>query len=461
VVPEPALSSEQLQSARFMQKRIAFGVAIRILNIFVTIFRRPRKIRAIASDYWKNLAPCVNDIDSLEIILIDRKEAFKAGLSNIWKFRMRFLHLDAFSSNSSSEHMFARDLIAKEWQTITTESQLPLFEFKGISVQSIVSQALGLIMGQVLEKILTDIDDTHAMFLRIKPHVVLLRATISTQTHFVILAQVARALGVPSLEVQHGLEYLGPGSYTRRHSAEFMGVYGALIKNEMERVGGSRSIGVVVGSPRFDVYASVLKEKAKEFPKPVAEGLSFLCVAPAIDPGGDLDTYDYEEFFSAIASALKKVPNASAIIKFRPGPNRDSFARTTLATLFAGVPYTIAQFEPLSDLYPKADIVISCFSTAAIEAMQCGKPLVYLGVSPAQSLMGLHHFTPYAEVGAIKLATNKEELERIVVELSHNPNARKELAVKGVAFLEREYAFDGKGSERTAELVKQLAAGKR
>ncbi len=461
VISAPSASSTtRFQRISFALKRALFGIWIGILNTFITFFRRPRLSRALASDYWKNLAPYVGNLDFLEIILFDRKEAFKAGFSNIWKFRMRFLRFASFSSHASSERAEAGDRIKREWESLKKGAEMPAFTFREMSMRPILSRALNRVVDEVLAKTLNDIDDAHTMFERVKPQIVLLRATMSAQTHFVILAQVARARGVPSLEVQHGLEYYGPGSYTRRHSAEFMGVYGPLTQREMRAVGDAHSTPVIIGSPRFDVYASLRKENLRDSADLPNKGVSFLCIAPAVDPGGDLDTYDYEEYFSAIASAMKKIKNARTIIKFRPGRSRDSFAHRTIASIFADIPHTIVEDEPLSELFPAADVVISCFSTAAIEAMQCGKPLVYLGLSPSQKLMGIGHFSSYEKEGAIRLATTKEDLSRIVEELARDVSARNTLAEQGRKFLKDAYAFDGLSSERTATLVNSLLSSK-
>ncbi len=450
----------KIESVTFTLQRALFSIGVRILNSCIRLFRRPRRIRALVSDYWKNIAPYAAYLDdSLEIILVDRKEALKAGLSNIWKFRMRFLHLDAFSSSGSSECLTARTYIEREYKFLRKNTELPMCDFQGISLRPLVSQALDLIVAEVLTETLKDIDDAHSMFERVKPHIVLLRATISNQTHFVILAQVARARNVPSLEVQHGLEYNGPGSFTRRHSAEYMGVYGLFTQREMKSTGDNRSTPIIIGSPRFDVYAASANWKSVKTP---GKTVSFLCIANAIETVADADAYAFEEYFSAIAIALKDIPNARVIVKLRPGDNvRNVLARRIVASTLGDIPYIIAHNEPLSELFSNADVVISGYTTAAIEAMQCGKPLVYLGLSSIEKLFGLHHFPEYAENNAMRLATTTEDLTRILKELSMHPDVRAEIAVHAVAFLKREYVFDGHASERMANLILSLVGDKK
>lgn len=455
LVPQESHSARvQNRHTLFILKRMLFGWGISVLNTVTALVRRPQRIRILASDHWSNLAPALHYLDSAEVIFTDRQEMFRAGIANMWKFRMRFLHLDAFSPRISGEQKPAQELFIREWQSVQARSDWSEFSFRGFSIQPLLVRALDSIVKESFAKTPKDIDDAHALVARLKPHVVMLRATVSSQTHFSILAQVAHTQGIPSVEMQHGIMYLGPGSMDKRHSAEFIGVYGRFVQNEMKLEREEKSTPIIIGSPRFDVYARLKKSTKTGGAKEIQKN-TFLCIAPLVFLEASTDSYDVVEYFRVIASALQKIPNAHAILKLRAGPNRDPFLRTTIQTLFEGIPYTIAQFEPLSDLYPQADVVISCYSTAALEALQCGKPLVYLGLCSLDNMMGLHHFLKYVEEGAMRIASSKKELEHILVELA-NPMARKDLSEKAIAFLTREYAFDGKASERTAQFIETV-----
>ena len=454
LVPHVTKSVQLLTHRTFFEsKRMLFGWGISVLNLFTLLSRRPRRIRILASDYWRNIAPYIKHINSVEVTLIDRKEAFNAGLSNIFKFRMRFLHLDAFGRGTYSGRELAHASITKEWQSVLRT--LPLFEFHGFSLQSLLKRALDGIVDDAVSSSLKDIDAAYVLLERLKPDVVELRTTVSVQTHVGILAQVARIKHIPSLEMQHGLEYYGAGSVDRHHRAEFMGVYGKLVQTELQEAGDGIT-SVPIGSPRFDVYTYPKHKKVPGKPT-TKQTVVFLCVAPAVLPGMATDTYDVEEYFKTIGSALREIPNASAVIKLRQGGYRESFYRGAISTAFGSIPHTIADIEPLRDLYAAADIVVSCYSTAVLEALQCGKPLVYLGLSAGERLMGDHHFAGYAKRGAIRIAANSEELARTLKELAADAVLREVISHKAKVFLEQEYAFDGKASERAAALITSLA----
>ncbi len=440
--------------ASFEVRQMLFGWGIGLLNFFVSSMRRPRRVRILASDYWFNLEPYLNALGSAEVFLLDRKEAFKAGFFNIWRFRMRFVHLDAYAKSSPPERDHAREQITEAWRSIQKDSAIPEFLFRGFSLRPLVVQALGTVVADAAAHVLKDIDDTYTLIARVKPDVVELRSTMSGQTHFVILAQVARALKIPSLEMQHGIEYYGKGSMDRRHSAEHIGVYGPLTQREL-RVAEDDITTHVVGSPRFDVYASLPEiDRAKQ---PILHaGLTVLCIAPPVKPG-TIDTYDVEEYFSAIAAAARGVPNMSIIVKLRAGPPRQSFYEAAIARAFAGVPHATAQYEPLAELFPPADIVVSNYSTATLEALQCGKPLIYFGASPGFDLMAEFHLAVYEQKGALMIAKTPDDLARGMQALT-DPQARERMSGAATAFLKNEYAFDGRASKRAASLMSSLAS---
>ena len=367
---------------------------------------------------------------------------------------MRFVHMDSYASGAFSERDTALKKIIDTWQSIKNDSAMPAFLFRGFSLQPLMVKALDTVVADVVSHVLKDIDDTYQLLARVKPDVVELRSTMSGQTHFVILARVAREMGIPSLEMQHGIEYYGPGSMDRRHSAEHMGVYGSITQRELQTAEDSITTHVV-GSPRFDVYASIAEtDRAK--PDVSRAGLTVLCIAPPIKPG-TIDTYDIEEYFSAIATAARGSENVSVVVKLRAGYSRQSFYETAISRAFEGVPYAIAQFEPLAEVFSRADIVVSHYSTTTLEALQCGKPLIYFGVSPGFELMAEYHLAPYVQNGALVISKTIEELKCSMHTLAKDPKAREHMSRAATVFLEKEYAFDGKASERAAALITSLA----
>ncbi len=441
--------AENASHAKFYFKRAVFEFCIGIINTFVRAFRPRKRIKLLVSDYWRNILPYIVKLPSVEIVMFDRMQAFNAGWKNILKYRMNFLHPKVKSP--SEENLQARVQIAEGFNAYKKSAGMA-FEYRGFSLAPLMLSVLESTISHAVEKTLDDIDATYEFLTRERPNVTLLRSTMSAQTHFVILAEVARNLSLPSLEMQHGLEYYGPGSMDRRHSGEFIGVYGQITTTEMQAMGDTRIIPVVVGSPRFDVHAQTALNSLED-----KEKVSVVCVAPPIFPVISPDSYEMIEYFSAVAYAMRGLSNAQITIKLRPRVPERKFFERIIAELFIGMDYKIAELEPLHEVYKNADIVISLYSTAALEALLSDIPLIYLGVSPEQKLMGKQHFTAYEKEGAVYNADTIEKLKEYLILLVNNHEERRNARQRIQTFLSKSYVADGRASERAAKLIEAIA----
>src|SRR5581483_12383429 len=99
------------------------------------------------------------------------------------------------------------------------------FSIEGISLQPLCREALETVRLQLFPRLTHELAAAESLLAGLKPEIVLLRASVSAQTHFAALAYAARKLHIPAIELQHGIEYLGPGSVSRYHTAEYIAVY--------------------------------------------------------------------------------------------------------------------------------------------------------------------------------------------------------------------------------------------
>ncbi|MSU74396.1 hypothetical protein EXS57_01300, partial [Candidatus Kaiserbacteria bacterium] len=401
--------SSVVHSASFKIRRGFFSVVLGLLNVLVTLVRRPKKVRILAYDSWRNIAPVVRQVHSGEVVMIERLEAFVAGLKNIFGYRMRFVGFGSFIS-TSVECTEAQALFKREQERLNREFDYSFATFRGVSHAELLRDVLGICVQDAIQRSLSKVDAAYALLEHLKPSVVLMRITASTlQSQFPILAQVARVMGIPALEIQHGLNYNGPGTPSKFYNAEYLGVYGQLSIDEL--VASGRSVGttpIAIGSPRFDTY-TLVKQKIKENTPGKPLSVTVIAASPLL--AVQLDTYDVEEYFKAIATAVKNIGGIAVTIKLRASTDRPELFRPLIAKAFEGVPHTVVDTGSLIDLLSQSDIAVSCFSTAAIEVLLCGVPLTYLGLSPAEKMMGTYHFAPYATAGAMEMAHTQGQFE--------------------------------------------------
>ena len=457
VIPQAPVSAKQVRFHRFIftLQRAFLELGIRIYNAGIGVLRPRGAPRILASDYWRNIEPILSQLPRGELMLFDRGEAFRAGVRNLWRFRIRLFNFNSFSIRGRKKARTETERVFEErWRNLR-ENGLSAYSSGTFSLRPLLREAFEEIFTHAVPLMLRDIDGAYAMLGALAPDSVFLRASTSLQTHFTILAQVARACGIPSLELQHGLEYLGPGSTSKRHSAEYIAVYGQVVQDEFVALGFPREKIPIVGSPRFDAYKNEISSPGQN--RPSGKGLSVLCVGTAVGVESFYDDYDLEDYYRAIARALEKIPGSSVVIKLRPSPARESFYRSAIETIFARVPYTIAQYEPLPELFASADIVVSYYSTFVLEALKFSKPTIAFSVAPVETEMIRFHLTQYAGAGGLLTAYTQDELEEAFRSLAHDVALRDRLAERSKEVLARFHLFDGGASKRIVKLVERLA----
>jgi hypothetical protein len=272
---------------------------------------------------------------------------------------------------------------------------------------------------------------------------VLLRASVSGQTHFGVLAMVAKKLGVPAIELQHGLEYLGPGSISRAHAAEFLALYGPAIRRELEQVGYEPERLVDIGSPRFDIYKGISPQKNG----------TIVCIGSDITLGGSADAYDCEEYYAAFFRSLPDT--AKPVIKLR-GSVREAFFREMIARVQGRFAPAIETTRPLREIFKETQMVVSCYSTAVLEGLQCGIPTILFPTSEPDLVVGHYHFDRYVEAGAFTIAKDVGELGAALKVLG--TDAAYDARSRQIrSFMAKEFCFDGKASERLAAYIRKLS----
>ncbi|MBI5003541.1 hypothetical protein HZC00_00390 [Candidatus Kaiserbacteria bacterium] len=443
----------------FWWKRRMFGVALSLLNICVTTLRPRKKIRILGSDIWRNIAPLMDKLPEGELVLMDRLESFSVGLRLIWKHRMQFMHIDQFVSRGMHRLAVSRDReFRDEWERIRFKNHLiNKTSFRGYSLTPVLQEAFERIISTGGIKSVEMIEGAHAIMRYLRPDVVLVRASASGQPHFGILCEVARLLSIPSLEVQHGIFYFGKGSYSNRRSVEYIAEYGPVLRESFKRIGYRDDQLFDVGSPRFDKFARIPDSEKID-----VQDSEFViaCIMPGIARAFWTDHYEAFDFLQDIATAVLGVPNAKIILSMRGGADNEAFFREAIQRAFVNVNYRVAHNESLVDIFVQSDAIVSCHSTSVLEALISGRPTVYDAILPMHAVLGKDigsDLDRYAQEGALAIAYNVEQLTHELLTLATSPEKRRSLVEGAKTFMSHNYSFDGKSSERLADVVRTLA----
>jgi glycosyltransferase involved in cell wall biosynthesis len=439
--------------------RIGMMSAFRLYNGVISIFRRRDAMKIFVSDYWWHINSFVATMRNVEVTMMERKEIQNAK-PFLWSHRMRFNQAGDYITSAMRENAEGvRVGYETAWSALNDEMSFKKeFVYGGVSFWEIVKPAYDHLVTSFSRKVVESIDGTERLFQKQNIHAVILRASVSGQIHFSVLALVARKMGIPAIELQHGLEYMDPISHSVRKSASVLASYGPLIERDLARANGSALKIVNIGSPRFDQYLNkvILEEKQEALRKKLgidARHPVILFVAPDIVIGQTFDTYDVVRTFETL-SALRAVKDLQIIVKIRPGPERENFFKKVLRDTL-GEKYILAQYENMQELFSISNAVISCFSTVALEAMIAQKPVILDGTNANDLMIIESHFLPYEKANAVRIARTGEELVLHASTLIVSKEAQK-LTSSAKEFLRKNYCFDGKASERMKDFLETL-----
>ena len=156
-----------------------------------------------------------------------------------------------------------------------------------------------------------------------------------------------------------------------------------------------------------------------------------------------------DEFTRVVVYALKEFSDKQLVIKLHPDEDMEVYQKI-LANI--GEDKTIiCQDIDIYELLNACELLMTAYSTVALEAMLFDKPVITLNLS------GEPDFFPYAESGAAIGVYQKEELVPAIQKALYDPEVRNEMGRKRKEFVqEHAYIQDGQASKRVAELISRL-----
>lgn len=459
VIPNPSLIIEKKKINNFSKKslRMVLILGIKFLNVVVSLFLKKRSLKVFVSDYWWHIDSFIKKMGNVEISMMERKE-IRNVFQYIWKYKIRFNHIDDYVTHSIKRISNAKsNFYKKRWSLLCDNSDFSRqFIWYGVGFWELVSPAYYHIVTSYSKKVVEAIEGSVALFKKQEIKVVILRASVSGQIHFSVLGLVAQKMGIHSIELQHGLEWLDTSSISAVKYCSILASYGPLIKNSLEKIDINSPKILQIGSPRFDQYKNnIIKQNIKDnLIKKFGinpELPIFLLIITDIALGQTYDTYSMSRMFMSLAVLSKKIKNSQIIIKIRSGKDQEFFFRQSIRKYF-GKKIIIAQFEDIHTLISISDVIFSCFSTVVLESMIVGRPVVLLGIDQNDRMLIESHFLPYINTGAVQIARSTADLVRYAKQLIIPLNS-KNTSEKANIFLSKNFCFDGKSADRMVELL--------
>jgi len=428
---------------------------VRAYNVFIRLVPH-RTLKIYASEYWSHIGPVIERMSDIELVLMDSGELAHIPWRQLLKHRIRFRHpSDAIGREQLDKEVHAAGRFKEQWSAAKEEVTRYLTSARGDLDWSPVLEAFEYLINYA-PQVIADIGAVHRILEEERPDVVLQLASVGGRWHyFFIMAHTAKALGIPSLELQHASAYIDPRVVYSRIETDYLATFGAYTNSWHERIGHARDQLISVGSTRFDQYESErARERAKGKRLLAEHGLDptrpvLLAAVPfSTENSFHLDSYQLAEFLKAVCAVQSIVPGTQILFKCR----NYKFVDITRGYLKAlgRLDCAVAGSEDI--------FALLCASTAAV----CGRSTIIYQAMLAKVPLALYPWKAYdsynAEVyaPAAPLARTEEELSHILTRMCTDAAYRDELLSRGQHFLEQ-YSFDGRASERIVETIKRLA----
>ena len=332
------------------------------------------------------------------------------------------------------------------------------FSHRGVSFDDLSAEDLGRTLLHQVPWAARCLLEFEAAFRETSPRLVCLYAESSGLGRAAI--EAARALGVRSLGVQHGILYPNYFSYERTEEevaagtpiADTTAVYGRdgvrLLETAFHYPKGRV---VATGSPRYDALAAEIRSADRADRRADLDaGPSVKLVVLASRYTGIRDTHKASgPAFAGLLDAIARIDGARLIVKPHPAEPKDAYDRD-LAASGLGERARVISERPLTEILPAADLLVTVESLSATEALVAGVPVVVL-----------RHPSNLREVvatGAALGVADGADPKSAIESLLYDEAVRAAWRKSRDAFLEDvAHGVDGRSLDRLLSLVSTMA----
>lgn len=421
------------------------GILVAFYNAVVEFAPR-RKIKVYATEYWRHIAPVIERIDDVELALMDRSELRNVPWQQIWKHRIRLVHPhDIANSLMRRTAREATERFRYAWPRV--RSTIASYQTCSLIGWPLIEPVLEYLVCAYAERVIIEVEAFGNLLRRERPNKVLQRVSISSyQTHFFVLAQVARSLGIPSIEVQHAGVHVDPRSVYSHLETDYLASYGPYVREWYERMGIAGRRILPIGSPRFD-RCIVERGEARARGTRLLQDAGLDLLRPVLLvalPDVQTDSYALADFFRAVRTTQESVAGLQVVLKFR-NAKRTSELRDFVRETFPSATVCM-DTEDLFSLLCGIDAAVCGNSTVIYEAMLARVPLLLYPWRVSDT----YHAEMYAP--AAPILYNAQEFSDAVAKVFGDAAYRAELVARQKLFLKR-YSFDGRSSERLVSLL--------
>jgi hypothetical protein len=278
-----------------------------------------------------------------------------------------------------------------------------------------------------------------------RPSVVVLANEISLPGR--TMAFVSAALRIPTLALQHGLFAERP-IYDRLSTDKLL-VWGPAARTFWLKRGCSPQKVHATGAIRYEGLTGNTTRETDIVP---AAGQIVLVAWQK--PYGYFDSAQHRLSIEALLAAAHKLPSVEFLFKLHPAESSRSYRAAVVAAGATNI--KIVSRGLIDPLIKACSLLITVFSTTALEAMQLNRPVIVLHLS-----LDKPH-APYAHTDAVLMVDTAKKLPEAISTVLQNADLRKSLTDAGRKYA-RDYLgpLDGHSAGRAAKAIVEIARSSR
>lgn len=296
-----------------------------------------------------------------------------------------------------------------------------------------------LFLEGIIVKIRAYTDIYFDLISNVKPDIVILLNEISLSDRLAGL--VSAQVGTPSISIQHGL-YIGYAY--RKLATDKVIVWGTEPKKFWEQRGCKPDQVISVGSFAHEKWRDLIGRNHTVLSEGKKPQILFL----GQNPAAFISAQTHRKTVAAIFDAIQLLPEYDFMIKPHPAENPEPY-HAAYKKLSSNVNVEIRSTGSVEDVILESDLVITVFSTAGLEAMLLGKPVIVLNLSQEPSM------APY--VTAAELVESVELLPQAIQRIIEDPGQQQTLISAGKKYADGYFGIlDGHAADRAVQVIQNL-----
>lgn len=303
---------------------------------------------------------------------------------------------------------------------------LPPLEYRGVDLRGLVSEWLAhRLVGRRHDQ-RRWFDQIHRHFQQIRPDLLVMDEDATPMKR--IALAIARRYGGKTFVVQHGAPVARFGFAPLAADGFF--AWGLSTREQLERWGIAGERVFMTGSPSHDALFETLHKAPKNIRPGSSSRILLLATVPPRDRRPDLielnlNSRSYHEMIEAAFAAAEAIPGATLVVKPHPRTKTDPVIQAAVSR-HPNLQVELIQSGSLAESLRGIDCVLSCLSSAGIEATLADTPVIQL------IPRGAGHVLPADRWGLFGSASNEAELLPLIRHALHHQGPRTSAALDAV-----------------------------